>query len=126
VSYWQLDESGTGTDASDSVGNNTLTNFNSIAFGTGKKNNAATLVAASQQYFRIGTTTWVNLDPTTSFSSSFWVKLASLPGSNEYSVILKSNGVTSDFRVMIGGGGIGNNELYVLWSDHGVNRDLHP
>jgi RHS repeat-associated protein len=115
--YWKFDES-SGT-ASDATGDgNTLTNNNTITYSSGKINNAANLVAANSQYFSIASGSQTGLDPTSGFSVSFWLKLSSLPGSNEYSVITKSNGTTFDYRIMVGGG-TNNNEIYVLWSDNG-------
>jgi RHS repeat-associated protein len=117
ASYWKFDEvSGT---AADSAGSNTLSNNNTVTFSAGKKNNAANLVAASSQSFSIASGSWANLDPTTSFSTSFWVKLTSLPGASEYSVLSKSDGTTVDYRVMIGETVSGVNGIYVAWSDNG-------
>jgi len=117
TSYWKYDES-SGV-ASDSTGSNTLTNNNTITYSAGKTNNASNLVAANSQWFSIANGTWSNLDPTTSFSLSFWLKLTSLPGSGEYSVISKTDGSAADYRVMIGGTAFGNNGIYALWTDNG-------
>src|SRR3989344_3474903 len=73
TSYWKYDES-SGV-ASDSTGSNTLTNNNTITYSAGKTNNASNLVAANSQWFSIANGTWSNLDPTTSFSLSFWLKV---------------------------------------------------
>ena len=49
------------------------------------------------------------------------MKLASLPGANEYNLIAATNDSVTNYRVIFGAGTIGNNELYVLWRDNSGN-----
>jgi len=69
IAYWKFDESS--GDAADSSGNSkTLTNNNTVAYGTGKINNAADLEASSSEYFSISNGTYFDV---TSGSINCWI-----------------------------------------------------
>ncbi|OGG73871.1 hypothetical protein A3A40_02570 [Candidatus Kaiserbacteria bacterium RIFCSPLOWO2_01_FULL_54_20] len=121
VAYWKFDESG-GNAPDTTSNNNILTNNNGATYQAGKMNNGALLVPASNQYFSIDDALQRGLDLTSDFSASFWVKLNSLPGASaEYRVFSKQDGSSSNnsYNVMIGSGAIGDNQIYVFWSDDG-------
>lgn len=72
VSYWKFDESS--GDASDSVNGNTLTNFNTVAYSSGKINNGADFEADNSEYFKIDDGDQTGLDIAGDVSISCWVK----------------------------------------------------
>jgi hypothetical protein len=73
VSYYKLDESS--GNASDSVGDNTLTNVGTLTYNTGKINNGA--VCASGKYLSSPNTDF-SFGTGTAFSISFWFKTSSV------------------------------------------------
>lgn len=88
--YWKFDESS--GNAVDSSGNgNTLTPINTPTFVSGKVNNAANFVRASEQYFSITDANQTGLDITGDISISLWVNLASQPSDQVYEFCNKSN-----------------------------------
>lgn len=76
VSYWKCDESS--GNLADAHGSNTLTNNNTVAFGTGKINNGADLERGSSHYFSVGDN--ASLSITSDLSISMWLKVESAPG----------------------------------------------
>jgi hypothetical protein len=73
VSYWKLDE--TSGNRADSHGSNTLTDTNTVLYGTGKINNCADLEYDNNEYFAVGDN--ASLDPGTGYSWSIWFNLES-------------------------------------------------
>lgn len=72
VAYYKLDESS--GDASDSVGSNTLTNNNTVAYSAGKINNGADFgTSNSNKYFNRDTD--LGLTMSSGFSVSLWLKM---------------------------------------------------
>lgn len=69
ISYWKFDEAS--GNAVDSVGSNTLTNNNSIAYSAWKINNGANFVSANTKYFSVADNG--SLDITWDWSFSLWL-----------------------------------------------------
>lgn len=82
VSYWK------GSDLTDSVGTNTLTNNNSATFTAGKVGNAFTMVGASNQYLSITDAAQVGLDLTDIISILSWVKCTADGGTDGIRTIM--------------------------------------
>jgi len=70
VSFWKFDESS--GNAADSVGSNTLVNNGSATFVSGLINNAAHLVRASSQYFKVSSN--LGIAGNGDITISMWVK----------------------------------------------------
>ena len=70
TAYWKFDESS--GNASDSVGSNTLTNNNTATYSTGKINNGAYCVDASNQYFSRSSANDLRLKDDFSISAWFY------------------------------------------------------
>jgi len=97
VSYWKLDESS--GNAADSKSSNTLTNKNTTTFVTGKINNGANIVRASNQGFTIADNAPLSI--TGDMSISCWVNYAS---SVQGHIVTKFGGVGNrSFRLWTGG-----------------------
>jgi hypothetical protein len=77
AAYWKLNESS--GNATSSVHNNLLTNINSTGYAAGKINNGANFVSSQSNYFMIADASQTGLDMVSSFSLSFWTRLASQP-----------------------------------------------
>lgn len=78
VAYWKLDEAS--GDAADSVGSNTLTNNNTVAFTTGKLNNCADFESGSSESLSIADNAALSI--TGALTISMWVNHESLPAAN--------------------------------------------
>lgn len=87
VSYWKLDET-SGT-RSDSHGSNNLSDNNTVTYGTGKINNAASFTATNSEYLNIADASQTGLDFTSDFSVSAWIYLASDFSANGGAVFYK-------------------------------------
>lgn len=81
ISFWRMDEA-SGT-RFDSVGDNDLTDINTVASGIGKRNFGADFEAANSEKLQVdeagGAT---NFDFTTTFSVAFWVKFETVTGTH--------------------------------------------
>ena len=130
ISYWKLDESS--GDAADAHGSNTLTNTNTVPYGTGKINNGAQFASSSTKYLSITDEEQTGLDITGNLSVSFWVNWSTVPTSNEtltrlftksshlgdqrqyYGDIYRTGGVT--YLRLILGNGVDTSASQVTWS----------
>ena len=68
VSYWKLE------DLTDSIGPNTLTNNNTVTFGTGLITNGAGIVNSGSKYLSIADASQSGLDPVSDFCVMGWAK----------------------------------------------------
>jgi len=103
VSYWELEES-SGENRIDAHGTNDLTDSTTVASATGKVGNGADFEASNSEYlFRADNP---SLSITTSYSTSFWIKYETTPGSGRYSYIAKADG----------GNGQTSYEVWTNWS----------
>jgi hypothetical protein len=92
VSYYKLDEE-SGTRA-DSIGSNTLTDNNTVGYGTGVVNNASDAERADSEYFSITDGAQVGLDILHDLTLLCWVKMESAPATSH--AITKWDGSTSN------------------------------
>lgn len=92
TSYYELDESS--GNAADSYSANTLTNNNTVTYGTGKINNGGIMVSASKQNLSI--TNFVGAS-TNGATFSAWVKYSALPSSTFNPGIVMAGGGSSPF-----------------------------
>jgi len=103
ISYWKFDESS--GNAADSVGSNTLTNNNSVAYVAGKINNGGDSSGGTTRYFSIADASQSGLEPTSgSFSFQVWWKINANVGANQ----------AQTYFAKFGGGG---NRSYTLNHD---------
>lgn len=89
VSYWELEES-SGNDRIDAHGSNDLTDDTTVATATGIIGNGADFEAGNSEYLYSADT--ASLSITTSYSTSFWIKFETTPGSGRYSFVAKADG----------------------------------
>lgn len=75
--YYKLNEAS--GNAADSVGSNTLTNFNTTTFTAGKLNNGADGGTTNTNKYLRGTNIFTDAETTSSWSVSFWVRFTTLP-----------------------------------------------
>ena len=95
VSWWTLDETSSTRD--DAHAANDLTDNNTVLSATGKKSNGADFEAGSSEYLSIAHASQTNLDlqASSGFSISAWLKLESLASTLGYSQIVMGKDATS-------------------------------
>lgn len=95
VSYWKLNESS--GNAADSIGSNTLVNTDSVTYAAALIGNGASMNGGP--YLTITDASQSGLDITGDISTSFWIKLASEPGTdNGYEMVTKWGSGSGAYR----------------------------
>lgn len=100
VSYWKLDE--TSGNRADSHGSNTLSDNNTVLYGTGKINNAGDFERATTEY--LSKTSAIGVPTTTgSRSISAWINLESDTPADAYNAILDygAEGVNQEYGLIL-------------------------
>lgn len=87
VGYWSLEEA-SGT-AADAHGSNPLSDATSTTGTTGKVGNGRTFVQASSQQLTHADNSDLSTGADQAFSWAFWIKLASNPGTSQWSILAK-------------------------------------
>lgn len=91
ISYYKLDESS--GNASDSIRSKTLTNVNTVTYGTGKINNGADFGSTNSNRL-LGNATNMGIDGG-AVSISCWFKISTQPASGEFQNIIRQSSNTS-------------------------------
>lgn len=115
VSYWKLDESS--GNAADSVGSNTLTNTASVTYVAALINKGASMNGGP--YLTITDGSQSGLDITGDISTSFWLKLAGEPGTdNGFEMVTKWASGSGAYRFIYHDAG-GQAQMYGALYDAG-------